>query len=134
MFIKTRINAGQIEPFVVEPHDIGVLREDISGLWRQEAFTHTYYVTKSQFEYEMRQIPHPRLNEMIKAISPTPKPVQNEPMSVMENIVTSAATPSMIGNVNVNLDSGNKYRPRVSEELLKMTELYVFDGLPQLGV
>jgi len=127
MFIKTRINAGQIEPFVVEPHDIGVLREDISGLWRQEAFTHTYYVTKSQFEYEMRQIPHPRLNELLKALEPAPKPVQNEPMSVMENIVTSASTPSMIGNVNINLDGGNKYRPKVSEELLRMTELYVFD-------
>jgi hypothetical protein len=127
MFVKTRINAGQIEPFVVEPHDIGVLREDISGLWRQEAFTHQYFITKSQFEYELRQIPHPRLDSILKAIQATPKPSQNESMMALDRIVTSQSTPNMIGNVNLDLAGSNKYKPTVSEELLRMTELYVFD-------
>jgi hypothetical protein len=31
MFVKMRMNKGQIEPCVVEPHDFGVLREDLGG-------------------------------------------------------------------------------------------------------
>lgn len=128
MFVKVRVNAeGQVEPFVVEPHDIGVLREDIAGLWRQEAFTHQYFITKSQFEFELRQIPHPRLDSILKAITPTPRPTQTESSMVMDRIVTSQSTPNMIGNVNLDLAGANRYRPTVSEELLRMTELYVFD-------
>ena len=127
MFVKLRVNAGQIEPFVVEPHDIGVLREDISGLWRQEAFTHQYFITKSQFEYELRQIPHPRLDQIMKAITPVPRPTTSEGMMALDRIVTSQSTPNMIGNVNLDLAGSNKYKPQVSEDLLRMTELYVFD-------
>ena len=127
MFVKLRINAGQIEPYVVEPHDIGVLREDISGLWRQEAFTHSYFITKSQFEYELRQIPHPRLDQILKAITPTPKPTTSEGMMALDRIVTSQSQPNMIGNVNLDLTGSNKYKAQVSEEMIRMTELYVFD-------
>jgi len=127
MFVKMRVNAGQIEPFVVEPHDIGVLREDIHGLWRQEAFTHSYYVTKSQFEYDLRQIPHPRLDSILKAITPAPKPSETASTNLMERIVTSQSQPNMIGNVNFDLSGPNRYRPAVAEELLRLSELYVFD-------
>jgi hypothetical protein len=127
MFVKTRVNAGQIETFLVEPHDMGVLREDISGLWRQEAFTHSYYVTESQFEYELRQIPHPRLESILKAITPRPRSTELDTSMVMDRIVTSQSTPNMIGNVNIDLGINNKYKPQVAEELLRMTELYVFD-------
>jgi hypothetical protein len=127
MFVKLRINAGQIEPFLVEPHDIGVLREDVAGLWRQEAFTHSYFVTQSQLEFELRQIPHPRLDSILKAINPTPRPTENDTTSVMDRIVTSQSTPNMIGNVNLDLGQANKYKPQVAEALVRMTELYVFD-------
>jgi hypothetical protein len=127
MFVKLRINAGQIEPFLVEPHDIGVLREDVHGLWRQEAFTHSYYVTKSQFEFELRQIPHPRLDSILKAITPVPRPTEMDSTMVMDRIVTSQSTPNMIGNVNIDLGYNNKYKPQVAEPLIRMTELYVFD-------
>lgn len=127
MFVKLRVNAGQIEPYVVEPHDFGVLREDIGGLWRQEAFCHQYFVTKSQFEYELRQIPHPRIEQILKAISSSPKPSQQESASLMDRIVTSQSTPNMIGNVNFDLTTPNRYKPTVSEDLIQMSELYVFD-------
>jgi len=127
MFVKLRVNAGQIEPYVVEPHEFGVLREDIGGLWRQEAFCHQYFVTKSQFEYELRQIPHPRIEQILKAISSSPKPSQMESATLMERIVTSQSTPNMIGNVNFDLTSPNRYKPTVSEDLIQMSELYVFD-------
>ena len=128
MFVKLRINQqGSIEPFVVEPYDIGVLREDIYGLWRQEAFTHSYYITKSQFEYELRAIPHPRVDAILAEVVAMPKGVANDSTSVMDRIVTSQSSPNTIGNVNFDLTSPNRYKPKVAEELLKMSELYVFD-------
>ena len=131
MFVKMRVNQGQIEPFVVEPGDIGVLREDIHGLWRQEAFSHSYFVTRSQFEYELRAIPHPRINEILASTIATPRPTQTESTSVMDRIVTSQSSPSMVGNINFDLNSSNRYRPKVTEELIQMSELYVFDDAIQ---
>lgn len=131
MFVKMRVNQGQIEPFVVEPGDIGVLREDIHGLWRQEAFSHSYFVTRSQFEYELRAIPHPRINEILASTIATPRPTQTESTSVMDRIVTSQSSPSMVGNINFDLNSANRYRPKVTEELIQMSELYVFDDAIQ---
>lgn len=127
MFVKLRINAGQIEPFVVEPYDMGVLREDIHGLWRQEAFTHNYYITRSQLEYELRQIPHPRVNEILKDVAAFSRPVAVESTSVMDRIVTSQSSPTVIGNLNFDLTSPNRYKPKVAEDLVQMSELYVFD-------
>jgi hypothetical protein len=128
MFVKLRVNAdGGVEPFVVDPYDIGVLREDIQGLWRQEAFTHSYYMTRSQFEYELRQIPHPRIDQILKEVTAIPKGIYNDTTAVMDRIVTSQSAPNMIGNINFDLNGPNKYKPKVAEELLKMSELYVFD-------
>jgi len=127
MFVKLRLNQGQIEPFVVEPFDMGVLREDIHGLWRQEAFSQSYFITKSQLEYELRAIPHPRTDEILRSLIATPKPNQMEAAASMERIVTSQSNPTMIGNVNFDIGENSKYKPTVAEELIQMFELYVFD-------
>jgi hypothetical protein len=127
MFVKMRINNGQIEPFVVEPFDMGVLREDIHGLHRQEAFSQSYFITKGQLEYELRNIPHPRTDEILKSLTATPKPNQMESATALERIVTSQSNPTMIGNVNLDIGESSKYKPKVSEELIQMSELYVFD-------
>lgn len=38
-----------LEPWVIQPENFGVLREDIEDLDRQDAFTHTFYLTPTQF-------------------------------------------------------------------------------------
>jgi hypothetical protein len=127
MFVKLRINQGQIEPYAVEPGDIGVLREDVGQLWKQEAFAHTYYMTKSQFEYDLSQIPHPRLTEIMRDVVALPRAQESETVAGVDRIITSASQPNVIGNVNFDLTSPNRYRPKSQEELLQMFELYVFD-------
>lgn len=126
-FIKLRVNNGRIEPYVVEPHDIGVLREDIHGLWAQEAFVQSYYMTKTQLEYDLATIPHPRMEEILKNVEGTPKPTQTELATGVDRIVTSSSQPNVIGNVNFDLTSPTRYRPRVAEDVIQMYELYVFD-------
>ena len=128
MFVKLRISGTEIETSVVHPADVGVLREDIHGLWRQEAFCHSYYVTKSQFIYEMEQIPHPRLDKILKEIIVKPKPVESANVAGIDRIVTSASDPQVVGNVNTDLSgTANKYKPELSEDVMEMFELYIFD-------
>lgn len=49
-FVKMVWGHNGLEPWVVQPEQIGVLREDLNGLDRQEAFVHTMYLTESQFK------------------------------------------------------------------------------------
>jgi hypothetical protein len=127
MFVKLRISGTEIESAVVHPADVGVLREDVHGLWRQEAFCHAYFISKSQFEYEMKQIPHPRLDKIMSQIIAKPRPAEASTTAGVDRLVTSSSDPQVIGNVNFDLSGSNKYRPDVSEDLLQMYELYVFD-------
>jgi len=127
MLIKMRVKSSQIEPFCVEPHDFGVLREDVCGLDRQEAFCHWYYIAESQLHRDLASIPHPRMEQIMKAVTATPRPMEGGGNQVIDQIVTSQSQPNMIGNVNFSLDALNKYRPVVDEKLVQMCELYVFD-------
>lgn len=125
-FVKTRWNHQQIEPFVVDPHDFGVLREDIAQLSRQEAFVHCYYISKTQLEYELRACEHPRINQIMSAITPQPKN-SDRGMSLLNKIVVTATSPSIVGNVNLNLALVNRYIPKVATDMVQMYELYIFD-------
>mgnify|MGYP006268242845 CR=1 FL=1 len=128
MFIKLRVGlGGQIEPYVVEPHDIGVLREDVCGLWKQEAFTHAYWITESSLETQLREIEHPRIEGILKALHPKTKENAPETQQVLSRIDTSASMPNMIGNINFDIETPSKYKPRVAEKLVQMCELYVWD-------
>ena len=128
MFVKIRIGlGGQVEPYVVEPHDVGVLREDICGLWKQEAFTHNYYVTQSQLETQLKEIEHPRLSQIIDRVNSQPRPSQTEQSAVLDRIVTSASSPNVVGNINFDLSGQNRYKPKVVEPLVQMSELYVWN-------
>ena len=127
MFFKLRINRGEIECYAIEPHDIGVLREDVFGLSNQEAFTHSYFMTKSQLEYDLKQIPHPRADEILKYVTAVPRTSAHEEATALDRMVTSQSQPLMVGNVNFDLTSPNRYKPKASEDLLQMYELYVWD-------
>lgn len=131
MFVKLRQNQGQVEPYVVAPHDFGVLREDVSGLHRQEAFSHSYLITESQLEYDLEMCEHPRRAEIMKSVTATPKPTENFGNTVIDQIVTSQSQPNMIGNVNFTPNQSSQYRAKVGEKLIQMYELYVFDNAIQ---
>lgn len=127
-FVKLRIQGTEIESASVSAGDIGVLREDVQGLWRQEAFCHSYYITKSQLTYELEQLQDvPRLKNVLSQIVSAPKPNESSQTTTMDRIVTSASQPSVVGNVNFDLNADSSYRPKVAEELVQMYELYVFD-------
>jgi hypothetical protein len=130
MFVKPRWKVKGIEPFLVEPHNFGVLREDSPGLVTQEAFCHSYYMTKHQLVNELKEAKHPRVGEVESQIILGPK--QNAAqVSPLDRIITSSTgsglTGNVIGNVDFNLTLTSRYSPKVAEELVEMYELYIYD-------
>lgn len=124
MFIKTRWNGRQIEPFAVEPHNFGVLREDIPMLSRQEAFVQCYMTTATELERELRMANHPRIDEIMRGVVQSGQTGSTQNLQA-GNIVVSAVTPNVIGNVDITLSSTDYYNPKVAAGLIKMYELYV---------
>jgi hypothetical protein len=123
-FVKLIVHNGNIFPYFVDPAMMGVLREDIPHNDRQEAFTHTYYMTKS--DLFARLYNHPKRDSIISRITTAPTQ-SNYVASGVDRIVLSQVDPTMYGNVNLDLFGYNRMKPRVEEETIEMTELYVWD-------
>ena len=122
-FVKLVINNG-IHPYMVEPTTMGVLREDIPYLDRQEAIVQKYYITKS--ELFDRLYSHPNRESIVKRVSSMAHQ-RTEVNDGIERIILSQSNPTMYGNVNLDLSGQNRYRATVSEDTVEMTELWVWN-------
>lgn len=65
-FVKELWGRDGLDPYVVQPEMMGVLREDINGLDRQEAFFETMYLTPGQMR--RRLVGHPDEKELLGKI------------------------------------------------------------------
>lgn len=118
-----------ILPFMVEPHQIGVLREDVPFLDRQEAIVQCYDITRSELERILEN--HPNKENILYRVSASRKSQNNAQDGVSRLIISSFAGQglggTMVGNLNGPFNSSNTYRPRVAEELISMQELWVWN-------
>lgn len=126
-FIKLVSNRG-VHPHFVEPHCIGVLREDIPGLDNQEAVVHTYYITKSQLYGQLYS--HPRREEIVARIN-TVEHERTEVSNGIQRIMMSQVDPTLYGNVNLDLSGYNRYKAEVAEPTVEMTELWLWNDETQ---
>lgn len=111
-----------INAFVLEPQQFGVLREDLPYTDHQEAVVHRYYITKSELERNLAF--HPGREKIMNRLNAAKRETEQQPSGV-QKLVLSAVSPNLIGTIE-SLPSGNRYRPKVSEELIEMTELWVW--------
>jgi hypothetical protein len=125
MFIKTRWHQKQVEPYVVYPHDVGVLREDVTMLSRQEAFCHWYFVSKSQLEYELTITKHPRKDEILGNAVTQPLPERSGKGA--QKIEVTGIQPVIQGVVNMWPQGTPDYKPVVDDDMIELCELYVWD-------
>ena len=124
-FVKLIYNRG-INPYMIEPGTIGVLREDVPYLSRQEAICQKYYITKS--ELYSRLYSHPNRKSIVNRLTASPRSDQKQAGGDgMARIIMSATNPTIYGNVNMDLDQGNYYEPKVAEDVVQMHELWVWN-------
>lgn len=127
-FIKLVVNRGSIHPYFVDPGTIGVLREDVPYTDRQEAFSQTYYITKS--DLWSRLYAHPKRDSILARVTSA----QHQPNEVpegLDRIVMSQVNPTMYGTVNLDLYGYNRMKAQVAEDTIEMTELYVWNDETQ---
>lgn len=123
-FIKLIYNNG-IHPYMVEPANMGVLREDTPSLSRQEAIIQTYYITKS--ELYARLYSHPQREKIVKRVSEGYHPPTSDVPEGVDRIVMSQTNPTIYGTVNLELYGVNRYKPMLGEDTIEMRELWVWN-------
>lgn len=127
MFLKPRWHVDRIIPDVVEPHNVGVWREDITGLENQEAFVHCYLIPKSQLEYELKVA---NFKDWQRVVDEAVEGYESPETSVsqpIDNITTSTAFPGVQGEGSIGAGPRMTYTPKYSGPMVKMNELYVYD-------
>jgi len=124
-FVKLVYNKG-INPYMIDPASMGVLREDTPYTDRQEALVQTYYITKS--ELMARLYSHPQRESILKRIQTGYHTKTEDVPEGLDRIVMSQTNPTIYGTVNLDLYGMNRYKARVAEETVKMNELWVWDN------
>lgn len=129
-FIKSRWFKNELQTFMIEPHNMGVIREDVMGLDRQEAFVHCYNISMGELRGNLEA--HPGREMILTNVIATPKRADEETGSQGRalSIITPLASvaPNIVGSVDFNLDRSMSYIPEVQEDLVDMFELYVWDN------
>ena len=110
---------------MIEPGNVGVLREDSPYTDRQEALVQKYYITKS--ELMNRLYSHPKRDEILKRVSSAYHQTGLEVPEGLVRIVMSQSNPTMYGNVNLDLSGYTRYKARVAEDTVEMNELWVWN-------
>ena len=123
-YLKLIVNNG-IHPYMVEPAGVGVLREDVTYTDRQEAIAQKYYITKS--ELYARLYSHPKREQIVKRVTSSYQPQQIDIPEGIDRIIMSQSNPTMVGTVNLDLSGMNRYKARVAEDTVEMTELWVWN-------
>jgi len=123
-YLKLIVNNG-IHPYMVEPAAMGVLREDVPYTDRQEAIAQKYYITKS--ELYARLYSHPKRDSIVKRVTSSYQPQQVDIPDGIDRIIMSQSNPTLVGTVNLDLSGMNRYKAKVSEDTVEMTELWVWN-------
>lgn len=132
-FVKHIRRGGQVYPFMVDPGCMGVYREDVPMLDRQEAFVHVYYMTKT--DLEKRLVLHPRREEILRNVTSSfsKKDTPSSVPPIIDSIVLSSGQPgiamsNVIGEVNINASSPPDYTAQMDVPVIEMQELYVWNS------
>jgi hypothetical protein len=128
---------GLFRTYLVEPHQFGVLREDIPDLSDQEAFVHCYTTTKTDLESNLKH--HPRGAEIMEQIRRGTSTDQLQGQSLDPGVqrlilaqgISITAGSGIGGAPAGGLTGANgpvfDYAPKVETELVDMYELYVWN-------
>ena len=129
-FMKLLWVNGGLKPYMVEPHNFGVLREDVTNLDDQEAFCHCYTISRDELKRRVSMMPNGA--DIMRRVASAPTvPEDAFPESVNRIIVAGTAnftSTTTSGLVNIpELFNTLQYKPRTVEDTVEMYELWVWD-------
>jgi len=139
MLAKTFWKEKRVRCHLVEPHQFGVLREDVVDLADQEAFTHHYTITKTQLQTSLEG--NPRKNQIMARVGRSLTD-QLPPMSTglsrlvigspVGGVGGSIALPGQMSGIEGGTGGGGRgpqydYAPKVDVDLIDMVDLYVWN-------
>lgn len=139
MLMKSMWVTNRVRSYLVEPHQFGVLREDLIDLADQEAFTHHYTITKTQLASNLTGNPRKEsiLARVGKSMVDTLPPLSTGLSrlligSPVGGVMGSVAIPGQMSGVESGLGGSGRgpsydYSPHVEADVLDMCDLYVWD-------
>lgn len=123
-------------PGIVLPHNFGVLREDVAGLHKQEAFCHWYTITPTQFRNDFKEVLGNTFEKKFEKLSKRSEGSHLDSQEAgLDRIIMSSQDPlgtggqpgSGVAVVDWLASVSMNYVPRVRDELIEMVELYLWD-------
>lgn len=139
MLTKNFWKEKRVRSYLVEPHQFGVLREDVMPLDDQEAFTHHWTITKTQLEKNLEGNPRKKsILDRVGRSSVDQLPQLSTGLSRLiigspvGGVPGSIAIPGQMSGVTGGTASGGRgaqydYAPRVEVDLIDMVDLYVWN-------
>jgi hypothetical protein len=136
MLMKTMWREQSVRGYLVEPHQFGVLREDIMSLEDQEAFTHHYTITRTQLESMLSG--NPRKSAIMERVGRQSSDSLPTLASGLQRLIIGSPVGGVPGSVAIpgagNMVQGGMaqgptydYAPRVEAEMVDMCDLYVWN-------
>lgn len=137
-FVKMNWTHQGYAPELIRQHSMGVLREDIDDLDKQDAFTHSYYLTESQFKRLIINHSVADRREMLAKVraSFTKKKADDDydASSVVQQIVSGGLNSVTIGQPSGNTAMVNwasppelYLAPDVAASLIQVHDLWIYD-------
>jgi hypothetical protein len=133
---QRQVYAG-FDPYVVMPSQMGVWREDVNGLDRQEVICHVTYLSKKELFRRLRY--HPERNEIMQRVQAAAieRSEEDESEFIHQVIIgginpvqpqSGATGQATRGQVDVSMASPSpSVSPDVARDLVKFVELWVLD-------
>ena len=127
---KPKDSPFRLAPYIVEPHNFGVLNESVPELRRQEAFVHAYYIGKDELRRRVSGLSNGA--DIMRRVSASPVSQENAfPESIHRIIVSGPSnmtTSTTRGIVNIpELFNQLQYKPQSVEDQVEMYELWAWD-------
>lgn len=125
--------------YLVEPHQFGVYREDVTEISDQEAYVHCYTTTKTELEASLEG--NPRRNDIMEHIGKGEEGADQGYSEGLSRLILSGSVGGVAGSVAIGGGAGGSvvggvagtegasydYAPRVEADLVDMFELYVWN-------
>jgi hypothetical protein len=139
MLVKNYWIQGGMRTYLVEPHQFGVQREDITDLEDQEAFTHHYVVTRADLDRALQGNPRQKaiMNRVGRSLVDQLPPISSglqrlivgSPVAGVPGSAAIPGTGNMVGPGGLGGRGGPvyDYTPKLEVELIDMCDLYVWD-------